>query len=404
MSKPFQLVALGDLANLRIGGTPSRAEPSFWAHGKSGYLWASIADLRGKYLDSTAETITSSGARSARLQKVPVSVPIMSFKLTLGKVTIPQYPVYTNEAVVALFPKAGRANASWLYYAVPHIVSRTVTETAVKGQTLNLAKLKRLRIPTPGNFAEQQQIAEILDAADSSIESAELELVKRRKLADAMICALLDTVDRSNMVSVGYHYSIASGLTLGPYRQVLTRTAPYLRVANVQRGRIDLTDVTITGIQEAERHRYSLQTGDLLVVEGHADPDQIGRCAQVDDAACRFLYQNHLFRLRSRAIAPEFGLEWLNSGTARAYWRMRCATSSGLYTINGSLLAQMPMPLVTGETQGQVVSLVRASNVALKAAAEMLGKLRMVKKGLMDDLLTGRVRVSELSDIPGTAQ
>jgi type I restriction enzyme S subunit len=65
------------------------------------------------------------------------------------------------------------------------------------------------------------------------------------------------------------------------------------------------------------------------------------------------------------------------------------------------MLAQLPMPLVTGEAQDQIVSLVRRSNVALKAAADTLGKLRMVKKGLMDDLLTGKVRVGELSETLG---
>ncbi len=261
---------------------------------------------------------------------------------------------------------------------------------------INRSELGEYKFSLPP-LHEQLRVAEILDAADSSCQSAELELAKHQTLTDAMMRALLNSIDTSEMVSVGDCYSITAGLTLGPYRQALARTAPYLRVANVQRGVLDLRDITVTGIQQAERDRYSLKTGDLLVVEGHADPYQIGRCAQVNDVARRFLYQNHLFRLRSSNIAPEFGLAWLNSDTARAYWRANCATSSGLYTINGALLAQMPMPLPTGEAQNRVVSLTRTLNEAVEAAAYTLGKLRMVKKGLMDDLLTGRVRVSKSS-------
>jgi restriction endonuclease S subunit len=244
---------------------------------------------------------------------------------------------------------------------------------------------------------EQRRITDILDAANDSIQSAELELAKRQTLADATMRSLLNSIDSTEMVSVGDCYSITSGLTLGPYRQTLTRTAPYLRVANVQRGFVDLREITVTGIQQVERDRYSLRAGDLLVVEGHADPDQIGRCARLNDDTRGFLYQNHLFRLRSPDIAPEFGLAWLNSGTARTYWRANCATSSGLYTITGSLLAEMPMPLVTGEDQEQVAALARTSDEAVEIAASTLRKLRMVKKGLIDDLLTGKVRVGKLS-------
>jgi len=261
---------------------------------------------------------------------------------------------------------------------------------------INRSELREYKFSLPP-LHEQRRISEVLDATDSSIESAELELAKRRTLADAMMRALLNATEPKETISVGDYYSITTGLTLGPYRQALTRVAPYLRVANVQRGRLDLADLTVTGIQQAERDRYALQAGDLLIVEGHADPDQIGRCAQVEDAASRFLYQNHLFRLRSSNIAPEFGLAWFNSDAARAYWRANCATSSGLYTINGSLLAQMPMPLVTNEAQGQIVSLARTSKETVDAAMDSLRKLRRVQKGLMDDLLTGKVRVGDLS-------
>lgn len=190
MNEPLPLVRLAELAELRMGGTPSRADPSFWAEGRSGHAWAAISDLSGKYLEATAETITSAGARSARLRAIPAGIPIMSFKLSLGKTSIPQIPVYTNEAIVALQPRPGCSDAKWLYHAVPYVARRAVTETAVKGQTLNLEKLNDLQIPAP-NIAEQRRIAEILDSADDAVEVTEAYVGKLKTSQQAILGEVL---------------------------------------------------------------------------------------------------------------------------------------------------------------------------------------------------------------------
>lgn len=242
---------------------------------------------------------------------------------------------------------------------------------------------------------EQRRIAEILDAADANIRVVRLKLGKRRMLADAAAHFAMSSLDEYEYSTVSDLFSIESGLTLGPHRETLQLKHPYLRVANVQRNRIELGDISSVGVQPAESSRYALTTGDLLVVEGHADPDEIGRCAQVPDEAAGLLYQNHLFRLRSKSVSPDFGLAYLNSEAARRYWRTNSATSSGLYTINSRLLAQMPFPMVSPERQAAVRELLHSSGEAVAAAAEELGKLRLLRKGLMDDLLTGKVRVGK---------
>jgi type I restriction enzyme S subunit len=271
--------------------------------------------------------------------------------------------------------------------------------SGTSGSMKNISQesIRTLKIPLPG-LDVQLRIAEILDAVDEDIRLAGLELNKQRTLSEA---ATQHTV---KMLSDGAHgfvpdfYSIDSGLTLGPHRATLAEKAPYLRVANVQRGSINLDDIASIGVQVAERDRYALRAGDLLVVEGNADPDQIGRCAQVTNGAAGLLYQNHLFRLRSSMVVPEFGLAYFNSHSIRRYWRANSATSSGLYTINSKMLASMPFPLVSRERQEGLAQLLRSSADTAAAASKEAGRLRLVKKGLMDDLLTGRVRVDDLAD------
>jgi type I restriction enzyme S subunit len=396
MSKPFRLVALGELANLRMGGTPSRAELSFWANGKSGHPWVSIADLRGKYLDDTVETITASGARSARLQIVPAGVPIMSFKLSLGKASIPQLPVYTNEAIVALTPKPGRTDASWLYHAVPQIVRHTVTETAVKGQTLNLAKLNKLPIPTPRDFAEQRRIAEILDAADERISRTEAVIAKLMAVESAV--SSLAWEENSEWLPLAKVAAVESGLTLGSEPSGPSSVElPYLRVANVQDGHIDTTEVKTIRVLRSQVARYVVALGDVLLTEG-GDFDKLGRGAVWDGRIQPCLHQNHIFRIRCRheLIIPEYLALYTASTPGRRYFLSVAKQTTNLASINSTQLKAMPVPLLATSEQERMLQPVRAARAEITAEQAVLEKARMVKKGLMDDLLTGKFRVGEL--------
>jgi type I restriction enzyme S subunit len=93
---------LGNIADLSFGATPSRNIPQFWADPPNGIRWASIADLRQDPVIETAEMISLAGARAISARCVPAGTPLMSFKLTIGRVAIAGEDLYTNEAIVAV--------------------------------------------------------------------------------------------------------------------------------------------------------------------------------------------------------------------------------------------------------------------------------------------------------------
>jgi type I restriction enzyme S subunit len=136
-----------------------------------------------------------------------------------------------------------------------------------------------------------------------------------------------------------------------------------------------------------------LEAGDVLVVEGHADPEQIGRSAVVEPELAGLFYQNHLFRLRFDEVIPEFAMLWLNSRKVRAYWKEQCATSSGLYTINSKLLENVPFPRVGRADQERVVAAWQSANEAVHTLRRQIDKLRVIQQSVVEELLTGKVRV-----------
>ena len=149
---------------------------------------------------------------------------------------------------------------------------------------------------------------------------------------------------------------------------------------------------------EAEDREFRsrlLEKDDLLIVEGHANPDEIGRCAIVPTVAVELTFQNHLFRLRCRDIQPKFALAWLNSEWVRAYWRRLCGTSSGLNTINRTMLNAIPVPIPEEKEQRCIIAVLDTYKKRICTEEAYREKLKLQKQGLMHDLLTGKVRVKD---------
>ncbi|WP_228737831.1 restriction endonuclease subunit S [Xanthomonas euvesicatoria] len=193
-------------------------------------------------------------------------------------------------------------------------------------------------------------------------------------------------------------FHIDAGITLGSHRVPRRRPTKYLRVANVYRNRLAIEDVASLEASESEARLKALEVGDLLMVEGHASTSEIGRCAIADERVRGMVFQNHLFRLRCMRLLPDFGLLWLNSDYSQSYWRREAATSSGLNTINRTKLRCLGVALPPSAEQALIASRARAIATRIHCEARILGKLKTERSGLMNDLLTGRVRVTPLLD------
>ncbi len=111
---------LGQISDILIGGTPSRANPAYWAtNDDEGHPWASIADLKDGTLSSTKERITNAGIKNSNVKLIPPGTVVMSFKLTIGRVAVAARPIYTNEAIAAFLPKSGEIIPEFLRYILP---------------------------------------------------------------------------------------------------------------------------------------------------------------------------------------------------------------------------------------------------------------------------------------------
>jgi type I restriction enzyme S subunit len=280
---------------------------------------------------------------------------------------------------------------------------------------------RRLLVPRP-EADEQAAIAHILDAVETALERTRAAVERARDLRGSLLFELLSrgvgaegTIRRMDanpgefvstrlgrlptawrLSTVDTEFDLQNGFTLNATRRARFKRRRYLRVANVQRDALELSDVQELEAGDSELAPRVLEEDDLLVVEGHADRMQIGRCARVTPDAIGMTFQNHLFRLRTRGeVHPAFACLWLNSYYAQRFWNARCATSSGLNTINQRTLKRLVIPVPSADEQSGIAEVARRQRQHLEALVAQQARLLELKKALMHDLLSGRVRVPD---------
>ena len=94
-----------DFFNITIGKTPPRAESQCFTNGNSGIPWVSISDMgnSGIYISGTLEGLTPDAVNRYNVKVIPAGTILLSFKLTLGRVSIATAPCCTNEAIAHFY-------------------------------------------------------------------------------------------------------------------------------------------------------------------------------------------------------------------------------------------------------------------------------------------------------------
>ncbi|MCD7127218.1 restriction endonuclease subunit S [Limosilactobacillus agrestis] len=167
--KPFDIpdswewVRFGNLVNFNLGKTPKKTDNIYWSNGE--IPWVSISDMQKPTLNKTKLKISNVAMTEVFKGKiVPTGTLLMSFKLSIGKVTILNLDAVHNEAIIDIHPYVDNNNIqrNYLFWVLPFISNMSQTNTAIKGKTLNKTLLNSMLIPLPP-IEEQKRIVEKID-------------------------------------------------------------------------------------------------------------------------------------------------------------------------------------------------------------------------------------------------
>ena len=194
--------------------------------------------------------------------------------------------------------------------------------------------------------------------------------------------------------------TIKSGITLGKSysKDTVLIERPYLRVANVQGGYVDLNDLATIEVTPDEDLKYRLHSGDVLMTEG-GDRDKLGRGCVWHGEIEPCLHQNHVFAVQTNEtiLLPEF-LEYLTaSDVGRSYFDVTAIKTTNLACTSSSKVLAFTIPLPPIEEQIEIVGFIKKRSLELDKLIMkkelLVQELERYKKSLIYEVVTGKREV-----------
>ncbi len=201
---------------------------------------------------------------------------------------------------------------------------------------------------------------------------------------------------------------IVSGVTKGIKRKTPLEMfeTPYLRVANVQRGYLDLTEIKTIPASRDDIEKYTLQKGDILFNEG-GDRDKLGRGWVWYGEINGCIHQNHVFRMRPliKEIIPEIISHYGNT-FGKLWFQNAGKQTTNLASINKGILQSFPVPLSPLKEQYEILKRLSSEvdNVdgQIQAVEFSLKESEAQRKNILKDAFSGRLVEQNPNDEPAS--
>ena len=348
------------------GTTPTTLGYSFVPQG---IPFLRAEDVTGTAIDPKAVTFriseeTDKALSRSRLQPGDLLITIAGTLGRVGYVPMNAPPLNCNQAVAFVRIKPEVVDLLYACFACRALIADLLNLQKIGTiGNLNLEQVRKFKIPLP-RLCEQKRIATLIDRADRLRRARHYAL----ELTDAFIPAaflelfgcLYENEQKWPFEQLEKNAEIVSGVAKGQkYGDSKTVEVPYLRVANVQDGYLDLSEIKTIRVPPEDVEALRLEPGDIVMTEG-GDFDKLGRGAIWPGGITDCIHQNHIFRVRlnQSALIPTFFAAFLRSPFAKSYF-LRCSKqTTNLASINMTQLRATPTPLPPLPLQQKFAALV----------------------------------------------
>jgi|LWDU01.1.fsa_nt_gi type I restriction enzyme S subunit len=410
----WQTKNIEELTNSFGGTTPSTIEPKYWDDGT--ILWASptdITSLKSKYISDTKSKITEIAFNKTSLRLLDAGDILMTSRATVGYPAIAAAPICTNQGFINI--KCGKQIENlFLYYWI--IQNRQFIKRYGQGSTfleLNKKDFRKLNILLPP-LSEQLRIAEILSTVDESIEKTDSIIEETRQLKKGLmqklftegightrfketkigripkewdVVSLIDTAKKERYSFTGGPFG--SNLKSEEYTETGVRI---IQLQNIGVGRFLNKYKIYTSNEKADELKScNIYPGDIIIAKMAAP---VARACLMPNDDERYLMASDGIRLSvdEEHYDRNFILFSINS----TYFNNdaeRHSTGTTRLRIGLSELKQLLFKMPPLSEQRQIAKILSEVDAKIEKEEATKAELEQLKKGLMQVLLTGKVRV-----------
>lgn len=292
----------------------------------------------------------------------------------------------------------------WMSGYLRHRCVNHVNQASIAAKTL--ATTVPIVLPPA---AEQERIVAAIEEQFSRLDAAQTLLRKALRRLESLRINAVASAYASDWpwTTLGEIAQIVGGVTKDSKRQSDPSfvEVPYLRVANVQRGYLDLTEITTIRVSPEKAKALSLEPGDVLFNEG-GDRDKLGRGWVWSGEIDHCIHQNHVFRARlAEGFDPRF-VSWHGNTFGQRWFNTHGRQTTNLASLNLTTLKSFPVPAPSLADQRRAVatieqqlSIIDATVNAVRSALVQGGALR---RAVLNSAFSGRLVPQDPTDEPAS--
>jgi len=395
----WKIQTIGELGEIVTGSTPPTNDLS--NYGKD-ILFVSPFDMNGqKYIKNTNKMLSEKGFKLCRpISKESVMVTCIA---SIGKLAISSKECATNQQINSVICNQWVENHYLFYYLqnYPESITSLSGKTAVP--IVNKTQFSSINILLPP-LPEQKKIAEILSSVDRSIEATEKLIAKLTDLKKALMQELFTKgightkFKDSPLGRIPEEWEVLSlkdiarvGYGLGQSPKFVINGVPFIRATDIHDGLIYGDKILFINSNDVPKNRdVKLKEGDIIVVRSGAYTGDIGYVTQEWES--KMSVCGYDLKVTPSSCNPKFLCYWLLSEkTQKLHFELERSRSAQPH-LNSEQVENTPIIFPKPTEQSEIASILSSNDSKIEKAKSRLNKLQDMKKGLMQDLLTGKVR------------
>lgn len=408
-------VRIKDIATVTSGGTPSRQIPSYW----NGEIpWVTTSLINFNTITAVDECITAEGLANSSAKLYPVGTILMAMYgqgVTRGRVAILGLEATTNQACAAIQAKRGVDNEFLFYFLASKYLELRYSAHGSNQDNLNGELIKNFRVVLPP-LPEQRKIAEILSTWDEAITKTEALIAALQTRKKGLMQKLLTgevrfpgfeeskTISHSKIGNLPVDWKVKllqqiADVFFSNVDKVFDEKETPVRLCNYMDvfGNFFITnDMSFMdgSANEREIQRFSLQVKDVIITKDSETAEEIAEAAVVSEDLENVVCGYHLAVLRpnSKIMDGTFLMYMLHEPNVHLQF-VRSANGITRYGLTTGAIQNALIPVPTLEEQHRITDLLKTADQEIDLHTQKLAALQQQKKGLMQRLLTGEVRV-----------
>ncbi|MCX8494002.1 MAG: restriction endonuclease subunit S [Chthoniobacterales bacterium] len=400
----WEISRLGDFSLTSSGTTPARAlKDRYYKNGKIG--WVKTLDLRNTELLATSECVTELAFKETSLTIYPVGTVLVAMYggfQQIGRTGLLRIPAAVNQAITAIQPKGDKLHSEYLLATLNYRVGywKNVASSSRKDPNISSQDIRNFPIAYP-KPPEQRAIAKALRDVGALLSSLDRLISKKRDLKTAAMQQLLTGKTRLpgfsgewDQVTLGSLFSFKNGLNKAKeffgYGTPIVNYMDVFRCSKIRTAQ--LTGRVMLTTQEIQN--FDVKRGDVFFTRTSETPEEIGIASVMIDEPRLTVFSGFLLRGRRKndRLCDVFKAYCFTSELVRKQIISKASYTTRALT-SGTILSAVILPIPPLPEQIAIAEVLSEMDAELAALEKRRDKTRDLKQGMMQELLTGRIRL-----------